>query len=112
MRDTDAWEPTFQDVVERRYDFGRLHRISTGVDVGILPFSMLVCFDGTLALPLTGPPDPDKALSIFNRTLSEMLIGGLYCEAMSPDDLCQATSKTEPLPTPKTEPPRGGLWAR
>jgi len=87
MRDTDTWEPSFQDVVERRYDFGRLHRISTGVDVGILPFSMLVCFDGTLAIPLTGPPDPDKALSIFNRTLSEMLIGGLYCEAMSPDDL-------------------------
>jgi hypothetical protein len=26
--------------------------------------------------------------------------------------VCQATSKTEPLPTPKTEPPRGGLWAR
>jgi hypothetical protein len=25
---------------------------------------------------------------------------------------CQATSKTEPLPTPKTEPPRNGLWTR
>ena len=88
MRDTDVWDPSFQDVVDRRYDFGRLHRISTGVDVGILPLSMLVCFDGTLAIPLTGPPDRDKALAIFNRTLSEALIGGLYCEAMSPNDLC------------------------
>jgi hypothetical protein len=26
--------------------------------------------------------------------------------------VCQATSKTEPLPTPKTEPPRNGLWTR
>ena len=27
-------------------------------------------------------------------------------------EVCQATLKTEPLPTPKTEPPRGCLWAR
>jgi hypothetical protein len=87
MRDTDQWEPSFQEVVNLQYDFGRLHRISTGVDVGILPLSMLVCFDGTFAIPFFGNPDPDNALEIFNRTLSEMLIGGLYCEAMSPDDL-------------------------
>lgn len=87
MRNTDAWEPTFQEVVNLRYDFGRLHRISTGVDIGIRPFSLMVCFDGTFALPIVGTPDPEKALALFNRTLSELLIGGLYCEAMSPDDL-------------------------
>jgi hypothetical protein len=88
MRDSDSWSPSFDEVVGNQYDFGRLFRVSTGVDIGIRPLSMLVCFDGTLAIPMSVGTDPDKCLQLFNKTLSEALMGGLYCEAMSPDDLC------------------------
>jgi hypothetical protein len=51
-----------------------------------------ICFDGTLVLPAT--PElriEENALAIFNRTLSELLAGGLYCEAVTPDDLSFGT---------------------
>lgn len=49
---------------------------------------MLVGFDGTLALPaLPEFAQPDKALKIFNRVLLEMLLGGIYTEAATPEDI-------------------------
>jgi hypothetical protein len=76
----------------RSYDYVKLHRASTFVDIGIAPFSLVVCFDGTLALPATEKyRDPDNALADFNKFLCEVLLGGTYCEAMTPDDICLGT---------------------
>jgi hypothetical protein len=87
--DHDVWEPTLEEINKRTYDYVKLHRLSTYIDVGIRPFSMAVCFDGTLALPaIEQYHDPERALTTFNKTLCEALVGGLYCEAMSPDDIC------------------------
>jgi hypothetical protein len=90
MRDGhDEWVPSLDQINSRSYDYVKLHRASTFIDIGIAPFSLVVCFDGTLALPATDRyRDPDNALVDFNKFLCEVLLGGTYCEAMTPDDIC------------------------
>jgi hypothetical protein len=88
----DDWRPSLDQVNGRTYDHVKLHRLSTYLDVGVAPFSLGICFDGTLVLPAT--PEfriGENALAVFNRTLSELLVGGLYCEAVAPDDLSAGT---------------------
>jgi hypothetical protein len=86
--ENDSWNPTLEEINARTYDYVRLHRMSTYLDVGIRPLSLGICFDGTLVLPATNElRAPRTALTVFNRTLSELLLGGLYCEAVEPDDI-------------------------
>ena len=86
--ESDAWSPSLDEVNSRSYDYVKLHRMSTYFDVGIAPFSLGVCFDGTLVLPaIEQYRDREAALTKFNQTLVELLIGGLYCEAAEPDDI-------------------------
>lgn len=89
LRDeSDLWSPTIEQINANEYDYVKLHRLSTSFDVGIAPFSLGVCFDGTLFLPAIGENrDRASVLSTFNKTLTELLIGGLYCEAVTPDDI-------------------------
>lgn len=93
LKDTaDAWAPTLENINNRDYDYVKLHRSSTSLDIGIAPYSMGVCFDGTLVLPaLPEFRDTAHALTQFNRTLSELLLGGIYCEAVTPDDVSFGT---------------------
>ena len=84
----DIWNPTLEQINGKTYDYVKLHRLSAYLDVGIAPFSLGICFDGTLVLPATSEfLDSDRALTIFNKTLSELLLGGLYCEAVTPDNI-------------------------
>lgn len=84
----DKWIPTLQQINSRDYDYVKLHRLSTIIDIGIAPYSMGVCFDGTLVLPaLEQFQDRNVALKLFNKTLTELLAGGIYCEAVTPDDI-------------------------
>lgn len=86
--DEDVWAPTLEQINKRDYDYVKLHRLSTYVDVGIAPFSLGICFDGTLVLPaIQQYQDRTVALTLLNKTLTELLVGGLYCEAVVPDDL-------------------------
>jgi hypothetical protein len=88
MRPDDRWEPTLDELNGRTYDYVKLHRMSGYLDIGIAPYSLGICFDGTLVLPgVALYQDRSKALTEFNRALSELLLGGLYCEAVSPDDV-------------------------
>ncbi|MBZ5655408.1 MAG: hypothetical protein LAO56_09010 [Acidobacteriia bacterium] len=85
----DEWAPSLDQINGRSYDYVKLHRASTFIDIGIAPFSLVVCFDGTLALPaIEKYRDPENALVEFNKFLCETLLGGTYCEAMTPDDIC------------------------
>lgn len=85
---TDLWEPTLEQINKRDYDYVKLHRMSTYFDVGIAPYSLGVCFDGTLVLPaLPEFHERSRALVLFNATLTELLLGGIYCEAVTPDDI-------------------------
>lgn len=82
------WAPTLEQINRRDYDYVKLHRMSTYFDVGIAPYSLGVCFDGTLVLPaLQEFQDRSHARALFNATLTELLLGGVYCEAVTPDDI-------------------------
>jgi hypothetical protein len=84
----DSWNPSLDQINGRDYDYVKLHRMSTYFDVGIAPYSLGICFDGTLVLPaLAKFQDKHTALAQFNGTLAELLLGGVYCEAVSPDDI-------------------------
>jgi len=88
LRSSDIWEPKLEEINSRAYDYVKLHRLSSYYDVGIAPFSLGVCFDGTLVLPAVPQfRDRSAAVAQFNKTLSELLLGGIYCEAVSPDDV-------------------------
>src|SRR5688500_16500266 len=65
---TDNWKPTWDELNKRNYDYVKLSRLSTFIDVGLPnPFSMGVGFDGTLVLPaLSQFADRDVVLSVFN----------------------------------------------
>lgn len=84
----DKWEPTLDEINSRTYDYVKLHRLSAFVDVGIAPFSLGMAFDGSLILPLL-PKFKDKqiAIEIFNRTLGELLLGGIFTEAVLPENI-------------------------
>ena len=84
----DSWSPTTDQINKRTYDYIKLHRLSAHLDIGITPFSLGICFDGTLILPATKEfLNADFALKTFNTALSELLLGGIYSEAVSPDDI-------------------------
>jgi hypothetical protein len=90
--ESDSWDATLDQVNARTYDYVRLHRLSTFFDVGIGPFSLGICFDGTLILPATEEfRVAQNAQAVFNRALSDILLGGIYCEAVTPDDIAYGT---------------------
>lgn len=92
VRETDNWTPTLEDINNRSYDYVKLNRLSTNIDVDIRPYSMGVAFDGSLILPATKEfHDKDTSLDVFNRTLGFLLMGGIYTEAVSPEDMSFGT---------------------
>jgi len=60
-----------------------------GLDVGLpAPYHLVVARDGALALPPIDGLRSDQALvEYFNRCLAALLLGGVYCEAITPDGL-------------------------
>lgn len=92
FRDIDKWEPSLEDINNRTYDYVRLNRISTFIDVGITPFSLGIGFDGSLVLPASKEfRCREDALEKFNETLGIFLLGGVYCESMLPTDISYGT---------------------
>lgn len=84
----DQWNPTLEEVNSRTYDYLRLNRVSGFIDGSVAPYTILVGFDGSLALPaLPEFSQHGAALKIFNRVLLEMLLGGIYTQAVAPADI-------------------------
>ncbi len=85
----DNWSATIQEVNSRRWDYVKLHEIVGGIDVGLeAPYHMLVGRDGALALPpIPKLRDDREVVEFFNRCLAALIIGGVYCEAVSLDHL-------------------------
>lgn len=84
---SSMWEPTIEQVNSGNWDYIKLHELVGGIDVGLAtPYYMAIGFDGALALP----PIPelrsmDKAVEFFNKCLAALLLGGIYCEAVTAD---------------------------
>jgi hypothetical protein len=84
----DKWEPTIDQINKQTYNHAKLCRVSKYIDVGILPFSMGVGFDGSLIVPLIPElRDKDRVLDLFNQFLGELLLGGVYSEAVLPENI-------------------------
>lgn len=88
LRDHDIWNPSLKEINNGEYDYVKLCRMSSFVDVGIYPFSMGISFDGSLVLPATKEfTNKESALEKFNETLGFLLLGGVYSEAVQPSDI-------------------------
>ena len=85
--DDDEWSVSLDDINAMRYDSTKLFRSSLNIDVGIAPLSLIVLFDGTLILPMCSDIPKKMALSLFNRHLTDLLLGGLLVHEVSPDDV-------------------------
>lgn len=87
-RETDNWNATLEDINSREYDYVKLNRMSTFIDIGIAPFSLGVGYDGSLVLPATQDcRTKENALEKFNQTLGILLLGGVYSESVQPDNI-------------------------
>lgn len=87
-RETDNWNPTLEQINKKEYDYVKLNRMSTFIDIGIAPFSLGFGFDGSLVLPATKDFSlKEKSLEKFNETLGILLLGGIYSESVQPDNI-------------------------
>ncbi|WP_152536401.1 hypothetical protein [Sphingobium sp. C100] len=84
-----SWDATITQINEHSWDYAALHEMVGGLDVGLVaPYHLVVARDGALALPpIEGLRSDQNAVEFFNRCLAALLIGGIYCEAITPDGL-------------------------
>jgi hypothetical protein len=81
------WQVTIEEVNALNWDYVKLHEIVGGIDVGLeAPYHLVVTRDGGLALPPILQAD-HATVEFFNRCLAGLLLGGVYCEAVSSDSL-------------------------
>lgn len=84
-----AWACTIEQVNGRSWNYAALHEMVGGLDVGLAPpYHLVVSRDGALALPPVLELRSDQAaVEYINRCLAALLLGGIYCEAITPDGL-------------------------
>jgi hypothetical protein len=85
--DGEEWSPSIDEINAGSYEATKLFRSSLNVDVGIVPLSLIVVFDGTLVLPACAEIPKQRALAIFNKHLTNLLLGGMLVEEVAPDDV-------------------------
>lgn len=85
----DPWVTSIQEINSSNWDYAKLHEVSGGLDIGLEPpYHMLVCRDGALALPpIPELRDHQRAVEFFNKCLAGIILGGIYCEAITLDNL-------------------------
>lgn len=81
------WVATIAQINAQQWDYVGLHEIVGGLNVGLQPpYHMVVARDGALALPPIAELQSDQiAVEFFNKCLAALLLGGVYCEATTPD---------------------------
>jgi hypothetical protein len=75
---------SLEKINTRQYDHGILSKVVTCIaEPQLDQLSLLVSFDGGLALPVVGPYDSvEKAINRFNQVLCSLLVGGIDVEAI------------------------------
>lgn len=86
---SDVFASTYEEINSGTYNYVKLSRMSTYLDVGLpKPFSMAISFDGSFIVPaLPEFRNLDVAVDLFNNVLGKLLLGGVYFEAVSPNDI-------------------------
>lgn len=89
----DCWTATLDQINDCTYDYIKLHRLSVSLDIGLPdPLCLHIAYDGSLLLPKIPNFWPiEKAVAAFNQALGEILLGGIYFDAIQPTDIDQAT---------------------
>ena len=79
------WHTSIQQVNKGCWNYVALHELFGGIDVGLAaPYHLVAARDGALALPPIEMFRSDQvAVEFFNRCLAGLLIGGVYCEAIT-----------------------------
>ncbi|MBS1773784.1 MAG: hypothetical protein JST82_13070 [Bacteroidetes bacterium] len=96
VRENDKWHPTLEELNYRAYDYVKLHRMSTYLDVGISPFSLGIGFDGSLILPaIEKYRNFEIAADTFNEVLTYLMFGGIYSESITPSDITPGRLSTD-----------------
>lgn len=85
----EEWTASIEQINHFGWDYVKLHEIAGGIDVGLpSPYHMLIGRDGALALPPIRQLRSDQqAVEFFNRCLAALLVGGIYCTAVTLDHL-------------------------
>jgi hypothetical protein len=84
----DPWKTSLDEVNRGSWDYVKLHEIAGGIDVGLpSPYHLLVGRDGAVALPPIPELRNDQAVEYFNRCFAALLLGGVFCDAVSLDGL-------------------------
>ena len=83
------WSASIDQINRTTWDYASLHEVVGGIDVGLeAPYHMIVCRDGGLALPAIPELNADQAaVEFFNKCPAKILLGGVYCEAITSDGL-------------------------
>ena len=83
------YEFTLDEINANNYNHGKLCKI-----VGMLPelglpnIHMVVCYDGALAIPRIGLYQKlENAVDFYNKIFCQLLLGGLFCEAVDKRDV-------------------------
>src|SRR5438309_1526355 len=82
----EVWSPTLEQVNQYTYDYVKLHRLSASLEIPLPhPHCMHIGFDGSFLIPKVKEYWPvENAVSRFNQVLGEILLGGIYFDAVIP----------------------------
>lgn len=85
----EPWNCTIEQVNCKTWDYTALHEMAGGLDIGLAaPYHLVIARDGALALPPLSELRSDQtAVEYLNRCLAALLLGGIYCEALTSDSL-------------------------
>lgn len=88
----ERWATTIEECNNTSWDYVKLHEIIGVLDIGLehsdQSYPMVIGRDGALALPpLPEFINDQDAVNSYNRYLAAFLLGGVYCQAVSLDNL-------------------------
>ncbi|MEQ9488828.1 MAG: hypothetical protein RIM72_07535 [Alphaproteobacteria bacterium] len=85
----DSWQCSIEDVNSANWNYVQLHELVGGIDVGLPPpYHLVMSLDGALAIPPIDKLRSDQeAVEFFNRCLAALLLGGVFCNSITLDNL-------------------------
>jgi hypothetical protein len=87
--DEETWSASIDEINRHGWDYVGLHEVVGRLDVGLPePFNLMVARDGAVGLPALAQFASDQAaVQFINQCFGALLLGGVYCEAVSCDGL-------------------------